>query len=570
MKRKKRAQKMYIVLAIGVVILLAGLLILARKYAPTKERMELTEVYSLNFENEAAVIINGEYMAYEEGDTSAKAVILSGNPYLQLDFLKTYIDNGYVYDSTEKILRYTTDTDIISVNQGENTYSVGRSEESTGSPIVVEEGDSVYLSMEFIEKFSDFVYTMESDPYRIMIEKAGWEKKVATAKKKTQIRKLGGPKSKIIKDVDKGDKLILLRNVGKWSEVVSQDGVIGYCPKKHLTDITDETVEARLPERNYRHFKMDEKISMGWAQITGKAGNTALGSMLDNSGDSINVISPTWFRLCDNEGGIENIASFDYVNRCHDMGIQVWALVNNFDVEGVSSSAILSSASARDNLINNLIGAAVAYDIDGINVDFEYLQESDGDGFLEFIRELSLKCHNNDLVLSIDNYVPSSFHEFYDYEEQAKYADYLVIMAYDEHYSGSDDPGSVSSIGFVEGAVTDMLGYAPADQIILGMPFYYRLWMTSETGLTSSVVHMKETQEILDKYGASTTWNEDAGQSYTEFEKDGVFYQAWIEDTRSLELKLGVMKDNDLAGGAFWKLGLESDTAWDVINEYMQ
>ena len=561
---------MYVLLAVGVVILIAGLLIVAKKYAPTKETMELSEVYRTTFENEAAVILDGEYIEPDDSASYANVVILSGMPYLELNFTKRFFDNGYVYDEDAQVLRYTTDKDIISVNIGDNTYSVGRSEESIDAPVIRQEGGGIYLAAQFVRKFTDFGYSLYEDPSRIVIERAGWEKKTATVKKKTQIRRLGGPKSKIIKFASKDDEVVVIDEIGKWTEVMSSDGVIGYCLDKYLTGKSTETVEATLPEREYRHIKIDGKVSMGWVQIMDKPGNVSIDSVLRKAGGGINVLSPTWFRLADNKGGIENIASYDYVNKCHDMGLQVWALVNNFDNKEVSSSVVLSSASARDNLINNLIGAAVAYDIDGINVDFEYLQETDGDGFLEFIRELSIKCKNNDLVLSIDNYVPSSFHAFYDYAEQGKYADYVVIMAYDEHYSGSDDPGSVSSIGFVETAVSDMLTYVPADQIVLGLPFYYRLWMTNETGLTSSVVHMDETDELLEKYGAVTNWLDDVGQSFAEFDKDGVHYQAWIEDTRSMELKLSVMKDNNLAGAAFWKLGLEPDSAWEVIREYLQ
>lgn len=569
-KKKKSASGLYILLVLGLLILVSGLLIVAKKYAPTRERMELSEVYENNFENEAAVIINGEYMPTDNTADCANGVILSGTPYLHLDFIKNNIDNRYVYDDSENVLRYTTDTDIISVNVGDNTYSVGRTEESIDAPIIQQEGGGVYLAVQFVQKYSDLGYSLETDPGRIIIERAGWEKKTATLKKNTQIRRLGGPKSKILKDVNKGDQVVILDEIAKWTEVMTEDGVIGYCMDKYLIDKNEETVAAMLPERDYKHILMNERVSMGWVQIMDKPGNVTIDNILNRAGDRINVLSPTWFRLCDNKGGIENIASYDYVNKCHERGIQVWGLVNNFDNTDISSSAVLSSASARDNLINNLIGAAVAYDMDGINVDFEYLQPADADGFLEFIRELSVKCRNNDLVLSIDNYVPSSFHAFYDYEEQGKYADYVVIMAYDEHYAGSDDPGSVSSLGFVKKAVSDMLEYVPKDQIILGMPFYYRLWITNETGLTSSVVHMDETDSILEKYDATSHWLDEVGQSYAEFDYEGSHYQTWIEDSRSLELKLQVMEEQDLAGAAFWKLGLEPETIWDVIGEYLQ
>ena len=569
-KNKKRNTYMYILLAVGIIILVAGSAIMAKKYAPTKERMDLSEVYGITFENEAAVIIDGTYTAHQEGDDYANAVILSGMPYMQIDFLKANIDNGYVYDRDEGILRYTTDKDIISANRGDSSYFIGRSEENVGVSIIEEEGGEIYLALPFIKEFSDITYTVESEPDRIVIEKAGWEKTVATVKRNTQIRRLGGPKSKILADVKKGDGITVIENVGKWSCVMTGDGVIGYMPDKYIVDRENDTTPATLPERDYRHISMSDKVSLGWFQTMEQSGNAGLDGVLSDAGDSINVISPTWFRLSDNKGGISNIASYDSVKKCHDKGIQVWALLNNFDNKDVDSSVVLGSTSARDNLINNLIGAAVAYDLDGINVDFEYLQESDADGFLEFVRELSIKCENNDIVLSIDNYVPSSFHAFYDYAEQAKYADYIVIMAYDEHYAGGDEAGSVSSIGFVSDAAKNMLEYVPKEQIVMGLPFYYRLWVTNSTGLSSSAIHMDETEELLEKYDVTTTWLDDVGQSYAEFDRDDSFYQMWIEDPKSLGLKLSVVKENDLAGAAFWKLGLETAAAWDVINEYLQ
>ena len=569
-KKRKNMTSMYILLAIGVFILITGSVILARKYAPTKERMDLNEVYGISYENEAAVVIDGEYTEHVEGEGYAYAVILSGMPYLQIDFLKSNIDKGYVFDKDERILRYTTDSDIVSVNEGDSTYSVGRSEENAGVSIIEEENGAIYLALPFISEFSDITYTVETEPDRIVIERAGWEKTMASVKRNTQIRRLGGPKSKILVDVKKGDRVTVMENVGKWTCVMTESGVIGYMMDKYLTDRTEDVTAARLPERDYKHISMADKVSLGWFQVMEQSGNSGMTSMLDRAGDSINVVSPTWFRLSDNKGGISNIADYSYVQMCHERDIQVWGLVNNFDNSDVDGSVVLASASARDNLINNLIGAAVAYDLDGLNIDFEYLQESDADGFLEFVRELSIKCEKNDIVLSIDNYVPSSFHAFYDYAEQAKYADYIVIMGYDEHYSGSDDPGSVSSIGFVRDAAENMLTYAPADQIVMGLPFYYRLWVTNNTGLTSSTIHMDETEELLGKYGVTTTWLDDVGQSYAEFERDGDFYQMWIEDPKSLGLKLSVVKDNELAGAAFWKLGLENQAAWDVVDEYLK
>ena len=191
---------------------------------------------------------------------------------------------------------------------------------------------------------------------------------------------------------------------------------------------------------------------MAWHQITNADANTTIASVLQNT-KGINVISPTWFYLNDNNGNIASLASSDYVNYCHQKGIEVWALVSNLENKDVDTTSVLTYTSKRENLINNLISAAIQYNFDGINVDFEALSSEVGDSYIQFIRELSLKCANNGIVLSVDDYVPSSFTAFYNRAEQATFADYVVVMAYDEHYAGSEEAGSVASIGFVKEAL---------------------------------------------------------------------------------------------------------------------
>jgi spore germination protein YaaH len=289
----------------------------------------------------------------------------------------------------------------------------------------------------------------------------------------------------------------------------------------------------------------------------------------------VNVISPTWFYLDDNEGGIASLASLDYVTYCHQQGVEVWGLVSNLENAEVSTNSVLSVTSSRDNLVNNLISEAIRYDLDGINVDFESLSAETGDGFLQFIRELSLKCENNGIVLSVDNYVPAAYNTFYDRAEQAVFADYIILMAYDEHYKGSDE-GSVASLSFVTKGVEDTLLEVPAEQLVLGIPFYTRVWQitpdeTEESGyrVDSEAVGMSEVESRVAANNVTLEWLDDCGQYYAEYEKDGSTYKIWEEDQNSIEKKLEVMTSNNLAGASFWKLGYEKNTVWDTIVKFM-
>lgn len=564
-----RDPRWWIVIAVALVFIIAGVSVYIYKYAPTKEHMELSDFYHTVTEDEAVTFLNGAYMETGEDATYGNAIVMNSLPYIELSFLKAQLDDGYVYDSASGILRYTTDSEVISVNLGESVYTSGRNATDMGLTIISEQNGAIYLSLDFVKLFTDVDYELtEGTPNRVVLQTKGYVKNVATLKKDTALRQFGGPKSKILKDSEKGEKVVVVETYGKWVRVLTSDGVLGCLKAKYLTDKTEETVEARLEERNYTHILMDEKVCLGWHQVTSQAGNASLDEAIAAT-EGLNVISPTWFQLADNNGGIASLASMDYVTECHNRGIQVWGLVSNFEKDDVSSSTVLNNTASRDNLINNIVAKAVAYDLDGVNIDFELLDESCKDGFIEFIRELSLKCKNNDLILSVDNYVPSEYHSFYNYEEQGKYADYVVIMAYDEHYAGDDEAGSTASIGFVTKGVEDMLSYVSADQIVLGMPFYTRVWVTDGDSLTCSTIHMSKISEYLKKHNATSTWLEEQGQYYAQFEENGKTYQIWIEDAESLAKKLQVMQSHDLAGGAFWKLTLENDSIWDVISQYM-
>ena len=227
---------------------------------------------------------------------------------------------------------------------------------------------------------------------------------------------------------------------------------------------------------------------------------------------------------------------------------------------------------------------AIQYNLDGINLDFEALnREEVGDAYIQFVRELSIKCANNGIVLSIDNYVPTSYTSFYNRSEQANFADYIIIMGYDEHYAGSDE-GSVSSLEWVKQGVIDTLAEVPADQVILGMPFYTRVWALtpdSESGdnddidadipysVSSQVYGMQAASNLLASYGVEKQWLEKSGQNYAEFERDGVIYKVWLEDSASAEARLKLLDEYQLAGASFWKLGFETSDVWDTIIKYI-
>ena len=576
---KKKSHSIFAVLALALVIAAAIVVFaLIRKYTPSKEHEDLTTYYHLTNSDEVAIVLNNEV-------TSSKARVIDGHIYIDYDFVHDNLNSRFYWDNNENILLYATTQNLISAQAEQTSYMVTKSSADYGRKIVTINSDTAYIDLDFVKEYSDFKYKHVKDPHRIIITSQWGKYQTATAKRNASLRVRGGIKSPILKEVSSKEEVTVIEQGDNWDKVMTDDGIIGYMQKRMLSSVKEKTRKSDFTPDTFAHIKKDYNICMAWHQVTNQSANNAVSSVLANT-RGINVLSPTWFYLNDNNGGIMSLCSQDYVNYCHQQGIEVWGLVSNLENQDVDDTSVFSLTSSRDNLVNNLVAEAIKYDLDGINLDFELLPAEAADGYLEFIRELSIKCENNDLVLSVDNYVPAAYNAYYDREEQAVFADYIVVMAYDEHYNGSEE-GSVASIGFVEQGIKDTLEEVPAEQVILGVPFYTRVWeltpvaegtdaeISEEDALrgysiSSEAVSMSEVDSRVAANGVNLEWLEDCGQYYAEYQYDGKTYKIWVEDQKSIGEKLNVMKENHLAGASFWKLGYEKNTIWDTIAEAMQ
>ena len=303
---------------------------------------------------------------------------------------------------------------------------------------------------------------------------------------------------------------------------------------------------------------------MVWHQVTSTDANAYFADATANM-TGVNVISPTWFYLLDTSGNIANISSADYVAQAHEKGLKVWGLIDNFTQE-VSTTETLSNTAARQNIISQLIQAATSVGMDGINVDFESLSEDVGIHLLEFLRELSIECHKNNLVLSVDNPVPEDFTSHYDRAEQGRVVDYVIIMGYDEHYVGSE-AGSVASLPWVEQGIQDTLAEVPAERVINAVPFYTRLWRTTGGNVTSEAIGMDQAQQVISENNVETYWDKTTSQNYGKYDIDNSTYQIWIEDSQSIAEKVKLVSKYNLAGVSAWKLGFENSGIWQVISD---
>ncbi len=538
------------VIAVAVLVILVAILGIVThvvmKYIPSSEKMDLNEYYGEMADGEIALVIGTEKL--EE-----RGLVDGDRVYLPLDVVNTYLNQRYYWDSANQQILYATPSELTSVSASSEA----------GDKVWVKD-DKVYLNLTYVQEFTDLDAYITKDPYRITIQYKFKNVKTVTVKKNTSIRYRGGIKSAVLTSVKKGTKLRLIEEMENWDQVATDDGYIGYIDKKKVGEAEKTKFERSFKKEEYSYLTMDSKVNMVWHQVTSTDANAYFADATANM-TGVNVISPTWFYLTDTSGNIASIASADYVSQAHEKGLQVWGLIDNFTQE-VSTTETLSSTAARQNIISQLIQAAQDVGMDGINVDFESLSEDVGTHFLEFLRELSIECHKNNLVLSVDNPVPEDFTSHYDRAEQGRVVDYVIIMGYDEHYVGSE-AGSVASLPWVEQGIQDTLDEVPAERVINAIPFYTRLWRTTGGNVTSEAIGMDQAQQTIADNNVETYWDKTTSQNYGKYDIDNSTYQIWLEDAQSVAEKVKLVSKYDLAGVSAWKLGFENNVIWQVISD---
>ncbi len=559
-----------VIVAILLILVIGGCAlgkVLLDKYSYSKEEADWNEFYQVSENDRSAIILQNEMV--EE-----QALIKDGVCYFDLATVHKYLNEVFYADMTENLLLYATPTEVIRTTFGETAYTTTEGTQEAGYVISFVDGDNVYVAADYVKLFTNYSY--ECYDRHVQVNTEWGTRKVAQLKKDTAVRLRGGVKSPILTQAVKGDTLEILEQMETWSKVKTADAVIGYVENKRLGEITEEmetpVTDYQAPE--YTSLTADSKICLGWHSIGGVAGNDTLYSMVSGT-KGMNVIAPTWFSMTDENGAFRSFATAGYVTTAHQMGLQVWGVLDNFNYaneNGISISTLnmLSSTTARQNLVKNVTDTAVGLGLDGINVDFEQLSSDCGPHYVEFLRELSIECRNKGLVLSIDNYVPFNFNDYYRLDIQGEVADYVIIMGYDEHWHGSKDPGSVASISYVSDGLDRTLQEVPANKVVNALPFYTILWKTEGTDVTDEYITMRNEADFMSKAGVSAEWDEVTCQNYAEWTSGSVNYQIWLEDAESIAVKLNMMTTKNIGGVAVWRLGYGTQAAWELINAYLQ
>ena len=532
---------------------------LARRYMPSHEAADVGELFPAEGNNVSIV--------WNEEVQEAEGIYEENQVYLPLQWVNDNLNERFYWDSGEQLLVYALPDQIVYADAD----TMGE-----GGRLLRVEDDGVYLSAGLVAGYTDIRSVYFDNPAvhdggedqtaarRIYIDSTWEEEQRATLRWNAAVRQRGGVKSPVITETESGTGVEILEEMENWSYVRTDTGFMGYVHNWKLTDRETVTPESTFQAPVYESQSLGERVSLAWHQVTTQDANNNFDQMIAGV-KGVNVVAPTWFSLTDNEGNFRSLASREYVEKAHARGMQVWALLDNFS-DNVQTEVLLSSTSTRRKLIDGLIDEVLQYDIDGLNLDFESIKPEAGVHYIQFIRELSIDCRANGIILSVDNYVPSAYTEFYNRKEQGVVADYVIVMAYDEHYAGGE-MGTVSSISYVKNGLADTMEMVPKEKVIGAVPFYTRIWTVKDGETTSRAVGMEAAQNWVEENQVELKWLDDVGQYYGELEgEDGSVQYIWMEDARSLGLKTEAVDGSGAAGIAFWKLGFEPDEIWDVVN----
>lgn len=557
-----------VIIAMLLILVIGGVTMgkmLYDKYSYSKETADLDEYFQVSGA-ECAVILQDERV--EE-----KAIIRDGAAYLDLDTVHKYLNEVFYADLSEELLLYTTAVETISTSFGSREYSSSEGVLATDYVTCYVENETVYVAMDYVKLFTNYSY--ERFQRHMQVYTQWGDKQVAEVSKDTAVRERGGVKSPILREMTKGETVEILEELESWSKIKTSDSFIGYVENKRLTnwDTLQETPVTDYVAPEYTSIAVEGKVSLGWHAIGGVGGNVTLGEMVAGT-KGMNVIAPTWFSLNDEEGNFRNFGERSYVTKAHEMGLQVWGVLDDFNYNNetkadLSVYNVLSSTTKRLKLVRNITDAALTLGLDGINLDFERLGSDSGIHFVQFLRELSVQCRANGLVLSIDNYVPFHFNDYYRLDVQGQVADYVIIMGYDEHWHGSGDPGSVASIDYVRGGIERTLEEVPAEKVVNGLPFYTILWKINGAQVTDEYLTLNNMADFLSRVNVEFEWDEETGQNYGEWVSGSTTYQIWLEDAESIKMKLNVMMTNEIAGVAVWRLGYGTAELWELLNAYV-
>lgn len=517
------------------------------------------------------LVVEGEQVISEH-----EPKLMEGEILLSFDVVKKYFDPNIFWDEALEKVTITTRDRVIRMKT-DNLDALVNNNPMTLKIPVTKENEAIYIPIEFLADFYGIEVSYINTSNTIIIDYKNSIRQIAEPiDPEAVVRKGRSIRYPIIRKFDlasqKPDEnaLRIFEEYEKWYKVRTWDGGIGYIEKRFV--VVRRMVVEELPEEKKEEpgWKAEKgKINLVWDMIYSRRNDHAsVGKM-----KGLDVISPTWFQVKNEKGELINRAYSKYVEWAHSEGYQVWALLSNDFRDYEMTSKLLNNTDARDNLIKEILAYAALYKLDGINIDFENMYESDRDAFTQFVREISPFLREQGLVVSVDvNDI-----RCYDKKALSEPVDYIMYMSYDQHWSTSPVAGSVAQVSWQERILKRVLEQekVPREKLLLGLPFYTRLWQeeTDANGkkkLISKALSMNAAKKAIIENNAQVEWDEESGQFYAQYKKDNSTFKLWLEDANSINLKSALAQKYKLAGTCAWSMYFASEDVWDVLNRNLK
>jgi len=506
---------------------------------------------------------------YDSGD-NAFIVDDENIIYISIGVLSDHLNTKTYFDSEEKIAIITTLDKVIRFYGKTSEVTINNKKVDHIKPMIID-GEKPLVPLSQIEEYLKIESKILGENGSIII-KSLFDNEIIgeTVKEKAILKKDKSNWAEIAGVLDKGHIIQIIGEDDVWIKILTEDGTEGYIKKRNVGNL--EEISGLVPEKNESIWKPEkDRILLTWESVYSRNPDTEKIKEMDG----LNVISPTWIHLKSPTGDLKHNISKDYIAWAKKRGYKIWALFSNsFDPK--LTDAFLNNSAARERVINDLLKLIKENNMDGINIDFENVYLKNKELLVQFVRELTPVFHENDLVVSIDVTVKGgsdNWSRFYDRRALGEVVDYMAVMTYDEHWGSSPVSGSVASIQWVERGIRGILEEVPAEKLLLGVPFYTRIWIETPSekapnkmDVQSKAISMKTAMNILEKDNIIELWDEAAGQYYIVYMENNKVHKVWFEDSKSIELKTDLVNKYNLAGVAAWRRGFETEEIWTVID----
>ncbi|HIV17090.1 MAG TPA: hypothetical protein IAB17_03785 [Candidatus Alectryocaccobium stercorigallinarum] len=551
-RKRKRTSPVVNIILIAIAVLCFAFII-TRVFGENDKVAEQDSLFNITSAEDAAIIIDGE-------QNEAFGKNINGVLYIPYETVWNDINSGFYVEEAADTLFMTLPDQTL-------TWTVS----DPSGYLYKDQDGTYYISAECVSQYSNIGLETYEDPYRIVIDTQPGSGAYVSVVNDSVIRVSASKKAEIAVSCAAGDVLELLSNEGEWSLVASRDGHFGYIQSADIAETSVTEEYTAKPELEFETLGTGGTIKMAWDYIGRPEDNEALDRMMEGT-TGLNIISPTWFSISDTSGNLISYADAAYVEKAKNTyGLSVWALVGDYGGEDATTGEILQSYANRQNITAQLIESALTYGIDGINIDFEDIDEQYAPAYIEFLREFTQQAHMNGLIVSVDNYVPG-YTDHYRRDAQNDIVDYVIMMGYDEHTAYTSEYGSVASLPYVEGGITATLEEVAPEKLVLAVPFYTRGFTVpfGTDSFETETLFMSDQETFMAEHGIENlTWDAAAGQYTGSSEDQSGRYYIWIENAESLAEKLSLVDKYSLAGACGWRLGMETDDIWPVWNEYL-